>query len=252
MRGYGSICAVLVALLYASAAHAADPSSEQSALTPISSLSASGNGIRAVVSGLRQSLADHGLSQALTRAGDWVKELEVSWTAHLNGHASGDINTSTDMETGALNTAAVATTHASAASHPASLNLGLVSFGTSGSNDQVWAIGHAPPLASLTAGGNIDNPMSEHSGAVTGERALISHDIELGLRVPMMPWNATIAGDHYWWGVRSFGPQVEGTRVALKFSPMQNVEIEGGHASDTRGSGGFVGLRYSVPLDQPK
>jgi hypothetical protein len=68
----------------------------------------------------------------------------------------------------------------------------------------------------------------------------------------MMPWNATIAGDHYWWGVRGFGPQVEGTRVSLKLSPMQHVEIEGGRASDTRGSGGFVGVRYSLPLDQPK
>jgi hypothetical protein len=252
MRGYGSICAVLVALLYASAAHAADPSPEQSSRTPISDLGTSGSGIRAVVSGLRQSLADHGLSQALTRAGDWVKELEVSWTAHLNGHASGDIDTRPDMETAALNTAAVATTHASFAAHPTSLNLGLISFGTSDSNDQVWAIGHAQPLASLTTSGNIDNPMSEHSGAVTSERALVSHDIELGLRVPMMPWNATIAGDHYWWGVRSFGPQVEGTRVALKFNPVQNVEIEGGHASDTRGSGGFIGIRYSVPLDQPR
>jgi hypothetical protein len=128
-----------------------------------------------------------------------------------------------------------------------SLNLGLVSFGASGNDDQVWAIGHTQPLTSLTAGGR-----TEHNGSITSERSLTSHDVELGLRMPMMPWNATIAGDHYWWGVRGFGPQVEGTRVALKLSPMQNVEIEGGRASDTRGSGGFVGLRYSVPLDQPK
>jgi hypothetical protein len=193
------------------------------------------------------------LSQALTRAGDWVKELEVTWNAHLDGRASSDIDTQTnaDMETAALNTAA-AVHHGSFASHPASLNLGLVSFGTSDGDDQLWAIGHVQPLASLTARGNIDNPLSEHSGGVTGERALVSHDIELGLRLPMMPWKATIAGDHYWWGMRSFGPQVEGTRVALKLSPMQNVEIEGGRASDTRGSSGFIGLRYSVPLDQPK
>lgn len=255
MRGFGSIGAVLVALLLgAVGAHAADLSLDQSAPTQISDLSASGEGIRAVVSGLRQSLADHGLSQALTRASDWVKDLEVSWNAHLNGHASGDIDTATgaDMETAALNAAAAATSHASFSARPASLNLGLVSFGTSDNDDQVWAIGHAQPLASLTTGGSIDNPLSEHSGAVTGERALTSHDVELGLRVPMMPWHATIAGDHYWWGLRGYGPQVEGTRVALKLSPMENVEIEGGRASDTRGNGGFVGLRYSVPLDQPK
>jgi hypothetical protein len=255
MRGFGSICAVLVALLSPSGARAADPSpADPSSPAQISDLGTSGEGIRAVVGGLRQSLADHGLSQALTRASDWVKDLEVSWTAHLNGHASGDIDTApgADMETAALNTAAAASSHASFAVHQASLNLGLVSFGTSDSDDQVWAIGHAQPLASLTSGGNLDNPLSEHSGAVTGERALTSHDVELGLRVPMMPWNATVAGDHYWWGLRGYGPQVEGTRVALKFSPIANVEIEGGRASDTRGSGGFVGLRYSVPLDQPK
>jgi hypothetical protein len=254
MRGFGLIGAVLATLLSASGARASDLSpTDQSSPTQPSDLSASGDRIRAVVSGLRQSLADHGLSQALTRAGDWVKDLEVSWTAHLNGHASSDIDTVTDadMETAALNTAAAAASHASFAAHPASLNLGLVSFGTGG-DDQVWALGHAQPLTSLTTDGNIDNPLSEHSGAVTGERALTSHDVELGLRVPMMPWNATIAGDHYWWGVRSFGPQVEGTRVALKLSPMENVEIEGGRASDTRGNGGFVGVRYSVPLDQPK
>lgn len=258
MRGFGLICAVLVALLYASGARAAEQSPDQTILVasePVTQISDLGSGdrIRAVVSGLRQSIADNGLSQALSRAGDWVKELEVSWTAHRNGRASGDINTEAEADLETITpSAAVSGKHASFASHPQSLNLGLVSFGTSSSNDQVWAIGHAQPLASLTASGNIDNPMTEHSGTVTGERALTSHDVELGLRVPMMPWNATIAGDHYWWGVRSFGPQVEGTRVSLKLSPMQNVEIEGGRASDTRGSGGFIGLRYSVPLDQPK
>lgn len=246
MRGYGSICAVLVALLYAGGARAADLPPAQSPLTQISDLSDSGDRIRAVVSGLRQSLADNGLSQALTRASDWVKELEVSWTAHLNGHATAGINTETeaDMEEAAA-TAAVAAKHVVFASRPATLNLGLISFGTSDTDDQVWAIGHAQPLTSLTVGG-------ERNGSTASERALTSHDVELGLRVPMMPWHATIAGDHYWWGERSFGPQVEGTRVSLKLSPMQNVEIEGGHASDTRGSGGFVGLRYSIPLDQPK
>jgi len=246
MRGYGTICAILVTLLYASVARAADSSPGQSSLTQISDLSSSGDRIRAVVSGLRQTLADNGLSQALTRASDWVKELEVSWTAHLNGHIAGGISTDTDMEEAAA-TAAAATNHVAFASRPATLNLGLISFGTSSTDDQVWAIGHAQPLTSLTVGGS-----TGHDGNTASERALASHDIELGLRVPMMPWNATIAGDHYWWGVRSFGSQVEGTRVSLKLSPMQNVEIEGGRVSDTRGSGGFIGVLYRMPLDQPK
>jgi hypothetical protein len=253
MRGFGLICAVLVALLCASSARAADPASDQATLaapesvTQISDLS-SGDRIRAVVSGLRQSIADNGLSQALSRASDWVKELEVSWTAHRNGRASSDINTDAEADLETITpTAAVAGKHASFASRPLSLNLGLVSFGTSGNDDQVWAIGHAQPLASLTTGGSTD-----HNGSTANERSLASHDVELGLHMPMLPWNATIAGDHYWWGVRGFGQQVEGTRIALKLSPMENVEIEGGRASDTRGSGGFVGLLYRVALDQSK
>jgi len=235
MRGFSSICAVLAALLSASGACAADPSPDQAR-------------IRAVVTGLRQSLSDTGLSQALTRASDWVRELEVSWTAHLNGHAAGGINTDADTDiAAAAATAAAAAEHVAFTSHPASLDLGLVSFGTSGSDDRVWDLGHAQPLASLIMGGR-----TEHNGSTTRERALTSHDLELGLRMPMMPWNATIAGDHYWWGMRGFGPQVEGTRVTLKLRPIPNVEITGGRASDTRGSSGFVGLRYSVPLDQPK
>ena len=257
MRGFSSICAILVALLGASSARAADPSSNQaSTAAPVIRTSdpTSTDQIRHVVSGLRQSLADNGLSQALTRTGDWVKELEVTWTVHLHGRASIDINTQPEPETGLdaigldamPGSAAVAAKPVVFASHGNSLNLGLVSFGTSDADDQVWIIGHARPLASLTTG------TTEHDGSTTSERSLASHDFELDLRMPMLPWNATVAGDRYWWGVQSFGPQVQGTRVALKLSPMQNIEIEGGRASDTRGNGGFVGLRYSVPLDQPQ
>ena len=235
MRGFSSICAILAALLHASGACAADPSPRQA------------SHIRTLVTGLRQSLSDTGMSQALTRAGDWVKELEVSWTAHLNTHPAAGIATESDRERdAAAETTAAAAKRVAFASRPARLDLGLVSFGTSGSEDRVWAIGHAQPLASLTTGGR-----TEHKGSITSERSLTSHDLELGLRMPMMPWSATIAGDHYWWGVRGFGPQVEGTRVALKLRPVANVEIAGGRASDTRGNGGFVALRYSVPLDQP-
>ncbi|HEY1505594.1 MAG TPA: hypothetical protein VGF92_14900 [Stellaceae bacterium] len=255
MWRYGTIGAVLVvAMLHATGADATDLSPSQAvivALPPAPQSSDTGSStdrIRAAVSGLRQSLADNGLSQALTRASDWVKELEVSWTAHLNGHATGGINTEadTDIEEAAA-TAAAAAKNVSFSSRPANLSLGLVSFGTGGTDDQVWAIGHAQPVTSLVASSS-----TEHNGSTTSERSLASHDVKLGLRMPMMPWDATIAGDHYWWGTRGFGPQVEGTRVALKLSPMQNVQIEGGRASDTRGTGGFVGVRYSVPLDQSK
>jgi hypothetical protein len=234
MRGFGSICAVLVALLFATGADAADAAPDQL------------SHIRTVVTGLRQSLSDNGLSQALTRARDWVKELEVSWTAHLNGHTASGIKTETGTDRDETATTAAAAQHAAFATHPPRIDLGLVSLGGGDTDDKVWAIGHAQPLASLITGGR-----TEHKGSITSERSLTSHDLELGLRMPMLPWNATIAGDHYWWGVRGFGPQVEGTRVSLKLRPAPNIEIAGGRASDTRGSGGFVGLRYSVPLDQP-
>ena len=235
MRGCGSICAVLPALLYAIAAGAAEPASKQA------------SPVRAVATGLRQSLSDNGLAQALTQARNWVKELEVSWTAHLNGRTAGGINT--DAETDRDEAAAVAAIAkpVAFASRPARLDLGLVSLGGSDTDDRVWAIGHIHPLASLITGGR-----SEHKGSVTSERSLTSHDLELGVRMPMLPWHATIAGDHYWWGMRGFGPQVEGTRFALKLRPLPNVEIAGGRAADTRGSGGFVGLRYSVALDEAK
>jgi hypothetical protein len=234
MRGCGSICAVLAALLCAIAAGAAEPAPKQA------------SAVRAVTSGLRQSLSDNGLGRALTQARDWVRELEVSWTAHLNGRTAAAINVETETERGeAAVPAAAAAKHVTFASRPARLDLGLLSLGGSSDNDdRVWAIGHVQPLASLVTG-----TRNEHKGSVTSERSLTSHDLELGLRVPMMPWDATIAGDRYWWGVRGFGPQVAGMRFALKLHPLPNVEIAGGRAADTRGSGGFVGLSYRAPLD---
>jgi hypothetical protein len=259
MRGFGSICTVLVALLFASGARAAEPSAIDPSRTAQTNAAeagneSSGNRLRAVVTGLRQSLGDTGLSQALTRAGDWVKELEVSWTAHRNGGSDySSIDTETKRDVGLPNArAAVAVTGGAFAAHPYSLNLGLISFEASGAEDQVWALGHAQPLASLGMGGSAADPFIERNGRATGERSLASHDLEIGLRVPTLPWNATIAADRYWWGLRGFGPQVQGTRVALKLSPMQHVEIEGGRSSDTRGSGGFIGLLYRVPLDRPQ
>jgi hypothetical protein len=241
-----------VALLWSSGARADSPAPTAPAAqaTIATASDASGNRIRAVVTGLRTSLVDNGLSQALTRASDWVRELEVSWTAHRDGLiASADDD---DADRATSRNAAIAPKTAGFAARPNNLNLGLVSFGTSGNDDQVWALGHAQPLAALTTQGDAAQSGADHVGRAAGERSLLSHDLELGLRVPLLPWNTTITGAHYWWGARGFGPQVQGSRVALKLSPVDNVEIEGGRAEDTRGSGGFLGILYRVPLDQPK
>ncbi|HVA11702.1 MAG TPA: hypothetical protein VNF99_00495 [Stellaceae bacterium] len=252
MRGFASICAILLALVAASAARAADSALGTDApFTTQSDSPSSGDGFRAVVTGLRQSLADNGLSQALTRARDWVKELELSWTAHRDERTALGIDTETDTDTSSA-TANTAPTAAAFAARPYRLNLGLVSFDAGGSEDQVWAVGHTAPLAAVATAGTAADPDIDRRGSAASERSLASHDVELGLRLPMMPWNATVAADHYWWGVRGFGPQVQGSRLALKLSPVRNVEIEGGRAEDTRGTGGFVGVRYSVPLDQSK
>lgn len=264
MRGFGTICAILLLLAGIGSARAADltlalpqPAAEQTAalaaLNPTES--ATGDSIRAVVTGLRQTIVDNGLSQAITRAGDWVKELEVSWTAHRGNETASGIDTA-DADHGLDTTPASAAITAKGAGFGArspGLNLGLISFGTGGAESEVWALGHAQPLAALLTTGNVTAPNGEDHGLVTnGNPALANHNVQLGIRVPMLPWNATIAGDHYWWGTPGFGQQVEGTRVALKLSPVENVEIEGGRAEDSRGNGGFVGLLYRLPLDQSK
>jgi hypothetical protein len=264
MRGFGSTCAILLLLATASMARAADsiplppPSTPEqtaalAALNPAEG--ATGDSIRAVVTGLRQTIVDNGLSQAITRASDWVKELELSWTAHRGSETATGIDTA-DADIG-LDTAgggaAVAARDVGFAARPASLNLGLISFGTGGAENEVWALGHSQPLAALITTSNVSTPNGEDHGLVANTNpALASHDVQLGIRVPMLPWKATLAGDHYWWGTPGFGQKVEGTRVALKLSPVENVEIEGGRAEDTRGNGGFVGLLYRLPLDQPK
>ncbi|HEY3917320.1 MAG TPA: hypothetical protein VGL83_05985 [Stellaceae bacterium] len=191
--------------------------------------------LHAMASGLRQSLGDNGLAAALSRAGDWVKELELHWAAHRNGKASPGLETDTGAT--ALAAAAATPTAPGFVARGHRFDLGLVSVGTGGAESQVWTLGHAQPLAALTPASGTSNSAS--------------HDVELGLRMPALPWNAALAGDHYWWGERGLGPQVEGSRVGLKFRPVANLEIEGGHAEDTRGSGGFVGVLYRFALDQP-
>jgi hypothetical protein len=245
MRAFASICGILLVFGWVSLAHADDPAPAGLDATP------SHEGISDVVTGLRQSIVDNGFSQALTRASDWVKELEVSWNAHRNQHAALDTDPDDNTNLNASETAAIIVSHGTAfVSRPFSLNLGLVTFGTNGANDQVWAMGHAQPLTSAALAGTATDANLDHRGGATGERALASHDVEIGLRVPMAPWKATLAADHYWWGMRGFGPQVTGSRVGLKLSPVENFEIEGGRAEDTRGNGGYVGLLYHVPLDQ--
>jgi hypothetical protein len=256
MRGFGSICAIVLVLVYASMARAADstpaPTSEQTAALAALSPAATGDSIRAVAAGLRQSLADSGVSQALTQASDWVKELELSWTAHRDGRTANGIDTDADAESGlntTMSSAALVAKDVGFAARPYALNLGLISFGSGGAENQVWELGHAQPLVTTS---NAGATTFEDHGLIAGSPALASRDLQLGVRVPMLPWNATIAGDHYWWGTAGFGQQVQGSRVALKLSPVENIEIEGGRAEDTRGAGGFVGVLYRMPLDQGK
>lgn len=262
MRGFGSICVIILVLAFAGMARAANstiPSdqvvTEQTAALAAVNPSATGGSIRAVVTGLRQTIVDNGLSQALNHASDWVKELEVSWTAHLNGQTAFGFNTG-DADSGldtTSATAALAAKEASFTSRPYAIDLGIVTFGTGGAENEVWQLGHARPLAALVATNNVTAPGFEDHGLINNTAAAVtSRDVQLGVRLPLLPWSATVAGDHYWWGAPGFGQKVEGTRVGLKLSPVQNVEIEGGHAEDTRGNGGFVGVLYRLPLDQPK
>ena len=229
MRGFLVIGAGFAALILGSPARAAEANTPD---TTVAVTTFTPQHFQAMASGLRQSLADTGISQALSRAGDWVKELELHWAAHRNGKAAPGLDIDPGPDPLAPNATLPAAPIAMRAHH---FDLGLVSLGTGGAGSQVWTLGHAPPLAALAPAGSTAN--------------LASHDVELGLHVPALPWNAAIAGDRYWWGERGRGPQVEGSRVGLKLTPGDNIEIEGGRAEDTRGSGGFVGVLYHVTLD---
>lgn len=229
MRGFLVIGAGFAALVLGDPARAADANTADTATT-LATLTP--RPLQAMASGLRQSLADTGFSQALSRAGDWMKELELHWAAHRNGKAAPGL----DMDPGTEPLATTAILPAAPIdARSRHFDLGLISLGSGGAGSQVWALGHAQPLAALVPGGGI------------ATRA--SHDVEVGLHVPALPWNAAIAGDRYWWGERGLGPQVDGSRVGLKLTPADNIEIEGGRAEDTRGSGGFVGVLYHVSLD---
>ena len=128
------------------------PIAEQTAALAAVNPAATGDSIRAVVTGLRQTIVDNGLSQALTQASDWVKELELSWTAHREGQTAFGINTGDDANSG-LDTrsasAALAAKAAGFSAHPYAIDLGLVTFGTGGAESEVWQLGHAQPLAAL-------------------------------------------------------------------------------------------------------
>jgi hypothetical protein len=251
MRGFTSICAVVLVVLLPSAAFAAESSAavEIARVTP-----ESGEGIRAVVTGLRQTIIDNGISTAITRASDWVKELEVSWNAHRNGEATG-FDMDTDFETTPGNGPVFkGLREAMSISGTRGMSWGPITLGTSTSQDQAWAIGHSQPVvSSITAGSAVEVSSglvhTDSSGTATAERSLASHDIAFGMQVPGLPWNTQVSADHYWWGARGFGQQIEGNRVSLKFSPVANVEVEGGRSEDKRGSGGFFGVLYRVQLD---
>ncbi len=244
MWGFGSILALSLAMLLPGSARAATPDASPAwyaSITP-----SPGEGIKAMVTDLRQTVAENGLSHAITRATDWVKELELSWTAHRASEAEAAIEDTSGATTPTSNAAVLAAANRNTLANPAakSTGWGPVSIISNAGGEHGWTMGHAQPVLNATLG-------VSHTGGVGAESALASHDVELGVHIPFMPWNAQVAADHYWWGARTYGPQVSGTRLGLKFSPIENVQIEGGRKQDQRGSGGFVGLSYSVQLDQP-
>ncbi|GEM_PF-6243647 len=124
--------------------------------------------------------------------------------------------------------------------------------------DRGWWFGHAPSNLGAEIGDAALDPatyLSGHlnrgpaTGAALAERSLGGHDIELGLPLPPLPELQVTAGG-YWWGDRSFMPVVEGYRLGLSYDLDPHLRFEGGRSDDPlHGSAGFLGLRYSVPLD---
>jgi len=221
-----------------------------------------GKGISAFILGLRQSLAGGGVS-AMGAAAHWVNQLEIG------------VGTGNDMRPGmgllALETGSrLVPVNPAAANRAASsedfdgpgassrsqhpLSLASLSEATLSSAGNDWELGHtqtnfgADPesdlMSGVTRGPVVGSALAEHS--------LSSHDVEFGLPLPYLD-GVHIAAARYWWGDGVFTPSVQGTRVSLKMNLMPNVQFEGGATQDAvHGQGEFVGLRYSVPLDDPK
>jgi hypothetical protein len=222
-----------------------------------------GKGISAFILGLRQSLAGGGVS-AMGSAAHWMDKLEIG------------IGTGGDMRPGmglvALESGTrlvpvnpAAAKHAAASDenfdgsgasprsqHP--LSLASLSEATLSSADNGWELGHAQTnfgadpetdLASgVTRGPVVGSALAEHS--------LSGHDVEFGLPLPYLD-GVHIAAARYWWGDGVFTPAVQGTRVSMKMNLMPNVQFEGGASQDAvHGQSEFVGLRYSMALDDPK
>jgi hypothetical protein len=221
-----------------------------------------GKGISAFILGLRQSLTGGGAS-AVGAAVHWMNNLEIG------------IGTGSDMRPGlgllALETGSrLVPVNPEAANRAAStedfdgpgasprsqhpLSLATLSEATISSAGNGWETGHtqanfaADPesdlISGVTRGPVVGSALAEHS--------LSGHDVEFGLPLPYLD-GVHIAAARYWWGDGVFSPSVQGTRVSLKMNLMPNVQFEGGATQDAvHGQGEFVGLRYSVALDNPK
>ena len=145
-----------------------------------------------------------------------------------------------------------------AAKRSAGLGLQALAADTVISGDRGWSIGHARSNLGAEIGNAAVDPAtyltgSLNHGPVVGtalaEQSLGGHDLELGLPVPAMP-EMHVTAARYWWGDRTFLQSVEGYRVGLSFDLNQHLRFEGGRSEDqVHGSGGFLGLHYSLPLD---
>ncbi len=208
------------------------------------------------MTGLRQTVLENGVAHALTRASEWLKELDLSWADGGNKGTPRGFDAALDP-TGQPPSAARPSLAFGPYQQIRNMSWGPARLGANASSDGIWALGHVQPMlsnelaGSATAPGTTADP-DGYRGTAEAERALASHDVEVGLQVPFLPWSAEVAADRYWWGARDFVPQVSGTRVSLKLAPAPNVELEGGRTEDERGMAGFVGLRYRIPLDTPR
>jgi hypothetical protein len=232
-----------------------------------------GKGISAFILGLRQSITDGGLSHAVGVAANWMNRMEIGvGTSRDLRPGLGLLALETNSRMVPLNPAAANRDHAAASENDDAesdssprgqrrLSLAALSQEAVATSERSWALGHAQANLGAEMSATALDPVSYLTNATTrgpvvgsalAEHSLSGHDIEFGLPVPYLD-GARIAAAHYWWGDGVFTPLVEGTRVSLKMQVMPHLQFEGGGTQDpVHGNAGFLGMRYSVPLEDEK
>ncbi len=86
------------------------------------------------------------------------------------------------------------------------------------------------------------------------EEVLDGHDIELSAQLPYLPW-ARVRARRYWWDTVNAARDIDGWVASAEVDLMQNLQLEGGVASDNYipgdGREAFLTVRFRLDLGRP-